>query len=372
MHNRQQRSRKVSAADKVSVITAVVIILMTLPGCETGSVPSPTPTQPPLASKLLFYDWAEDMPQPILDAFSEEYGVPVTYLTYESQDEALANIRAGEAYDVVVIDNDYIPQLVADGLLAEIDHQSVPNFKNISANFRDLAYDPGNKHSIPFNWGTTGILVRSDLVEKPVTRWADLWELPADSKIGLRPEMRDVLGPALKALGHSANSEAPGELEAALRHLLKIRRQVVMVDSYAEAAVPLLASGEVVAMVGWADDALQAREANQAISYILPEEGAMMWGDNFVIPVTSPHKHTAQVFLNFLLRPDISAQIVNENYYANANESAREFIDPEILDDPVIFPSNEIMKNVEIYLPLSPEGQLLYQQIFERFMASRP
>jgi spermidine/putrescine transport system substrate-binding protein len=370
MRNRQRTSRKASVI--VTVAAALIAILITSSGCGAGPVPAPSLIHQALPEELVFYDWEEDMPQSVLDAFSEAYGIQVSYRIYDSQDEALGNIRDGEAYDVVVVDNDYIPQLVADGLLAEIDYQNVPNFKNISANFRDLAYDPGNKHTIPFNWGTTGMLVRSDLVEAPVTRWADLWQLQLAGKIGMRAEMRDLVGPALKALGYSANSENPQELGAALDHLLEIRQQIVIVDSYAEAAVPLLTSGEVVAMVGWADDALQAREANQAITYVLPEEGAMVWGDNFVIPANSPHKYTAEVFLNFLLRPEISAQIVDENYYATANEAAHAFIDPKILNDPVIFPSNDVLKTAEIYLPLSPQAEEFYQQIFERFMASLP
>ena len=140
---------------KVLTTVALVGILIALVGCEVKPTPPSTPTPPPLAEELVFYDWEEDMPQSVLDAFTEEYGVEVTYLTYESQEEALENVKAGEVYDVVVLDNDTIPLLVADGLLAEIDYRNVPNFDNISANFRDLAYDPGNRHAVPFNWGTS-------------------------------------------------------------------------------------------------------------------------------------------------------------------------------------------------------------------------
>jgi spermidine/putrescine transport system substrate-binding protein len=277
-------------------------------------------------------------------------------------------MRQGEAYDVVVIDNDNIPRLVREGLLAEIKYDNVPNFKNISANFRDLAYDPGNKHSVPFNWGTTGLLFRSDLVQ--INSWADLWRMPAGSKIGFRDEPRDQLGAALKVLGYSINTEDAQELEIALEHLLKIRPHVFIVDSYADPVIPMLASGEIVALVGWAEDALEAREAHEAITYVLPEEGPMLWGDNFVIPANSPHKYSAEIFLNFLLRPEISAQIVNENYYANANEAALPFIDPEIRDDSVIYPPNEQLIKGEVYLPLSPDGAKVYREIWEHFKAA--
>ncbi len=356
---------------RVLATIALVGVLITLAGCGAKPTPPPTSTVPPLAEELVFYDWEEDMPQSVLDAFTEEYGVEVTYLTYESQqEEALANMMAGEVYDVVVFDNDYIPLLIADGLLAEIDYRNVPNFDNISANFRDLAYDPGNRHSIPFNWGTTGLVVRSDLVEEPVTRWADLWDPRYAGKIAVRDEPRELIAVTLKSLGYSINSEDPEELEAAMERLLELRQATFFADPYAEGAVPMLASGEAVILVGWAEDVLWGREENEAITYVLPEEGALLWGDNFVIPANSPHKYTAEVFLNFLLRPEICAEIVNENWYATANEAAHPFIDPDIVNDPAIFPPNEKLENAEVYLSLSPEGEKLYEEIWERFLAA--
>ena len=241
---------------KVLTTLALLSILVALAGCGAESTPPPTPAPPPLAEELIFYDWEEDMPQDVLDAFTEEYGVQVPYLPYETQEEALDNMRAGEVYDVVVIDNDFIPQFVEEGMLAEIDYHNVPNIKNISANFRDLAYDPGNKHSIPFNWGTSALVVRSDLVS--ISRWADLWELNGTGKIVMRDEPRDPLGSALKALGYSINTEDPNKVEEALEHLLEIRQDIIIEDSFADAVIPLLDSGEVVAVVGWAEDVVEA------------------------------------------------------------------------------------------------------------------
>jgi spermidine/putrescine transport system substrate-binding protein len=354
---------------KILVTVVLASILIALVACGSPT-PPPTPTPPPLAEELVFYDWEEDMPQSVLDAFTEEYGVKVTYLTYESQEEAEDAIRGGEVYDVVVLDNDAIPWLVSDGLLAEIDHRNVSNFDNISVNFRDLAYDPEHKHCIPFNWGTTGLVVRSDLVEELPTRWADLWDPRYAGKIAMREDVPyDLIGLTLKSLGYSLNSENPDELEAALERMLELRQSSFFVGSYAEDAVPALLSGEAVIMVGWAEDILLAREENENVEYILPEEGTMLWGDNFTIPANSPHKYTAEVFLNFLLRPEISAQIVNENYYATPNEAAYPFIDPEILGDPVVFPPDKDLENAEVFLPRSAEGGALWDEIWERFMA---
>jgi spermidine/putrescine transport system substrate-binding protein len=162
-----------------------------------------------LAKELVLYDWPDDIPQSVLDDFTAEYGVQVIYLTYDSMEEAMENIQAGNLYDVAVIENDFLPSLLADNLLAEIDYQNVPNFKNISANFRDLAHDPGNQHSIPYSWGTTGLLVRSDLVEHPVSQWADLWKPGYPGKLAVRAEPLELVGVTLKSLGYSLNSEDP-------------------------------------------------------------------------------------------------------------------------------------------------------------------
>ena len=343
----------------------VILTLILLPACSSPTPASPTP--PPLADELVLYNWDGDISQTILDAFTAEYGVEITYLTYEEQDEAMANIRSGELYDVVVLDNDAIPNMITDGLLAEIDYQHVPNFKNIAANFRDLAYDPGNQHSIPYSWGTTALIVRSDLVEEPVTRWVDLWDPRYAGKIALRACDRETIAVALKSLGFSINSENPRELQAAEARLLELNDAVSFVDDLAEDAISGLVTGENFILVGWAEDGLLAQEEHDSITYLLPEEGAFLWGDNFVIPANSPNKYTAEIFLDFLLRAEISAQIVNENYYATANQAAGPLIDPEIRNSVIIYPPDDSLRNAEIFLPKSAEGESLYLEICEHF-----
>jgi spermidine/putrescine transport system substrate-binding protein len=353
------------------VLSRILLSLLTLTllaACSTPK-PQPTPTAIPLAKEINFYDWEEDMPQSILDAFTEEYSIKVNYFIYESQEEAIANIQAGQIYDVVVMESRFIPQLVKENLLAELDQRNLDNSKNLSANFRDLAYDPGNHYSTPYNWGTTGLVVRSDLVEEPVTRWADLWDPRYAGRAGLWMGIpRDVISMTLKSLGYSANSEDPTELEAALERLLELKPHVLTLedfDLYTSAGV--LDSGQAVITMGYASDVLTGKELNTSISYVLPEEGALLWNDTFVIPANSPNKYTAELFLNFLMRADINAKIVNENLFATPNEAAFPFIEADIMNNAVIFPSNEDLLNAELILPLSPQGQLLYEEIWERF-----
>ncbi|MBE7555052.1 MAG: spermidine/putrescine ABC transporter substrate-binding protein [Anaerolineales bacterium] len=345
-----------------------IFALFWLSGCGTPT-PPPTPTPPKLVEELIFYNWEDDMPQAVLDAFTTEYGVKVTYLTYDTSEEATANIKSGQvAYDIAVIEHDYVPSLVADGLLAQVNYRHVLNFKNISPNFRDLTFDPNNKHLIPYTWGSTGLIIRSDLVEKPVTRWADLWAKRYAGRIAVRPEPSELITIALKSLGYRVNTEDPAALEAALQHLLELKPSLTFVETETEGALAGLLSGEAVILVGWPGDALAAQSRNPAITYVLPEEGTFLWGDGFVISANSPNKDTAELFLNFLLRPEINAQIVNEYHYATANEAAYPFINPDIRNNPIVFPPIEDIEKGEWYLPLSPDGQKLYDQVWQHFM----
>lgn len=355
-----------------SLLLSFLLIFTTIPftACYTASPPPPVPTPPKLADELIFYNWEGDMPLSVLDAFTKEYGVKVKYLVYESQEEAIDNMRAGQVYDVVTMESRFMGLLARKNLLAEIDYRHVPNFKNISANFRDLAYDPDNKYSIPYNWGFTGLVIRSDLVVEPVTHWADLWDPRYAGRVGLwRGQPREVLALSLKSLGYSANSENPAELAAALNKLLALKPHLRFLEDYDPVNVgPALASGEIVIAMGYASDVLAGRELNPAVTYVLPHEGALLWGDNFVIPANSPHQYTAEIFLNFLQRPEINAQIANENLYATPNEAAYPLIDPKLLNNPLVFPANEDLKKAEIILPLSPAGQKLYDQTWQRFL----
>lgn len=350
------------------------LLTMTLVTACISPTPPPalTPTANPLAREIIFYSWAEDGRQSALEMFTEEYGVKIKYVGYESQEEAIANIKAGQIYDVVLMESRFIPQLIKENLLAELDQKNLFNSKNLSPNFRDLAYDPGGRYSIPNSWGTTGLVVRSDLVVEPVTRWADLWDTRYAGKVGLwMDEPREVISLALKSLGYSANSEDPAELEEALTRLLELKpNTIALEDSNFATPNGMLANSQVVISMGYAGNAYEASENNLAVNYVLPQDGALLWNDTLVIPANSSNKFSAELFLNFLMRAEINAIVVNENIFPTPNEAAYEFIDPEILKNPLIYPPNEDLVNAELILPLSQKGQGLYEDIWERFSSA--
>ena len=254
-------------------IAAMLLTLLMLVACSTvPAALSPTISSSQPARELRIHGWAGYMPQSIMSAFSTEYGIKVTFDAYDSQEAAIEQMRVGNAYDVVVMGNDFIPKLIADGMLAELNYSNIPNFKNISANFRDLSYDPGNKHSFLIQWGTTGLLARTDLIGHPITRWADLWDPAFRGKVGLWNLQRYLIGIALKSQGHSANSEDRAELEAALLRLIKLKENAFYLAPNLPSSAPYLLDGSATLVYGWALDIREARKGSHSISYVLPEE----------------------------------------------------------------------------------------------------
>lgn len=347
---------------------AALALGLTLATCGAPATPPPPALTP--VRELRLYNWVDYMPPAVLEAFQAESGVTVVQEYFDTVEDAVVNIRAGHRFDVAVIDLDYIPSLVAAGRLAELDHRHIPNRINISPNFRDLATDPENRYSIPYTWGTTGLVARSDLIPFPVTRWADLWDPRLAGRLVARKQPTELISVALKAAGFALNSEDPVQLEIALAHLIELKPRLVLVDSDPENGVAPLLTGERWVLVGWSGDAITALREEPAITYRLPQEGTFLWGDAFVVSADSPARSTAEAFINFVLRPEISAAIVNAYGYPTANELAQPLLRTEYQDNPIIFPPLADLAGAEWYLPLTPDGEARYAAIWARFLAA--
>lgn len=352
---------------RTSCLALVVLGLLLLAACTSPppaatAVPSPEPEH-----QLVLYSWAEYMPQSVLDAFTAETGATVIYRTYDSQDEAAAAIRSGAVqFDVAVVAYDQVPALVEAGVLARLDKANLPNFQNVGHNFRNLFFDPANEYTAPYLWGTTGLLVRTDLAPNPITRWSDLWEM-GPGEVLARPIADELLRASLLALGYDLNTGDPQQLEAALQHLLLLKPALRFVPVDTEDALRPLLDGEAVVMIGWNGDALTAREQNPAIDYVLPAEGALAWVDNFVVSAQTADQPLAEAFIDFILRPEISAEITEAYYYPSTNAAAGAFVDPDLSADPLLFPPEEEIDRAVFYLPQPSEVEELYANLWQRF-----
>lgn len=326
------------------------------------------------SKEIVLFNWLDDIPQSILEAFTRETKIKIKYQVFKSQEEALANIRAGQVYDVAVIDGRFVPLLAREGLLKHLNFENILNFKYISPNFRGLTYDPDNRFCVPYSWGTTGLLVNIGKKHPPVKRWADLWDEQYAGKVAISVSYpREAIGMTLKSLGYSANSEKPAELDAALAKLLQLQLEpAFLYRYYPDFGTPAMASDKVLIAVGFSGDLLESQGKNLAVEYILPEEGLLLWGDTFVVPAKSRNQAAAELFINFILRPEISAKIANMKYYASTNEAAGAYIDPEILKNTAIYPTDTMLMKAEIIQALSPEGQRLYDTLWQKFLDAYP
>jgi spermidine/putrescine transport system substrate-binding protein len=319
---------------------------------------------------LVLFHRDSDVPRSVLEAFTRETGIAVRQVTFQTQNQAVAALQEGGPYDLAVIETDRIPTLAEGGHLAAIDYRNVPNFRNISANFRDLAYDPANEHSVPFSWGTTGLIVRPDLVEDMPTRWADLWNPDYRGRIAVREAPRDLIGATLLSPGYSVNAENSTELAVAQGRLMRLKDSLVVADPDGLSGVRLLNDGAVNIFVGRPEDYLAARDRDLDVVYVLPQEGTILWGSNFVLPMAGHNKETAERFINFVLRPEMSARIANENRRAAPNEPARQFIREDILENRVVNPADPMLRNAAINLPVSPRAQAIHENIWRQFRAA--
>ncbi len=325
----------------------------------------PTAASPVVTSKELnIYAWSEYIPQEVLDAFAAEYKVKVNYDTYASNEELLAKLQAGKtSYDVIIPSDYAVGIMAAQDMLEPIDLGHIPNFVNVDDTFKNPLFDPGNKYTVPYQWGTTGIAVNTAKVTKPITKFADLWDPSLKGKLVLPDDEREVIGMALLVLGYDKNSTDPAQLEAAKQKLIELKPNIKLYDS--DSPKTALLSGEVNVGVVYNGEAKLANEEDPNITYVLPEEGAGLWYDNLAIPKGAPHKDSATAFMNFVLRPDMSILITKFFPYSSPNKAALELLktqDPEIykqyMESPATNPPADAIKKAHLVIDVGDATKL--------------
>ncbi|OGG47126.1 MAG: hypothetical protein A3F84_16890 [Candidatus Handelsmanbacteria bacterium RIFCSPLOWO2_12_FULL_64_10] len=296
--------------------------------------------------RLNVYNWPYYIGPTTTSDFEREAGVRVTYDNYSDNEEMLAKLQTGQAEYDVIFPSDYMVQIMVKAdLLSPLDLKAIPNFKNIARKFRGLPFDPENRHSVPYQWGTVGIGLNGGRIHDPVEGWAALWNPAYKGWINMLDDMRTTLGVALKRLGHSVNSTSKAEVEGA-RGLLIEQKPLVKTyssDLYREHLI----SGDIYLSCAYSGDLFQAAKQNSALRYVLPKEGTMIWVDNVAVPKAAPHRDVAHEFIDFLLRDNVSATISNAICYASPNEASYPLTDPKILSNPAIYPPPEVEARCE-------------------------
>lgn len=306
--------------------------------------------------ELRLLNWSDYMPREVLAEFEKREGVKVVEDTYDSPEAMLSKLQAGgdSEYDVLITSDYTIGSLVRAGSLLQLDKSKIPNLSNLDPQFTDPAFDPGAKHSVVYQWGTTGLAYREDLVKGPVESWAVLFD-PAQ-QVGnflLLDEMREQVGAALKFRGESVNSTDPAKLAEVQTLLLETKRRSQGFAGGTSIRDRLIA-GDIAVGPAYSGDILAARAENPQLKYVIPTEGATLWTDNLVVLQKSPNHELAYKFINFLLEPEIAAQISNSIGYATPVAAAMGLIEEK--DNPLIYPTEEKRARLELLSDLGDQA----------------
>ena len=291
--------------------------------CRRAAEIEASPSRPlgPLEHELAIYNWSDYIAPDTVRRFEQEFGVRVTYDTYESNEEMLAKLQSGATgYDLVVPSSYLLPALQANHLLAPLHTGYLTNRANIAPLFRSPPFDPGDRFTVPWQWGTTGIAWRRDLVPAPPAGWEVFQDSRYRGRMTMMDDGREVVGAFLKYRGRSLNDTDGAALAAAKADAVAAKGNL---RAYKSAPVKGdLIAGDVWIAQLWNGDAAQAAAERPEIGFVVPRQGSAIWTDSFVLLKSAPHKRAAHEFLNFVLRPDVAARVADATGYGSPNQAA--------------------------------------------------
>lgn len=340
---------------KVCALALSFLTLFALAGCGGSDGDKAT---------LRIYNWGDYIDPDVLQQFKDENpDIKVVYDTFDSNESMLAKMDGGVKYDVLVPSDYMIEKLIAEDRLATLDTTKIANYANIDDSFKKLAFDPNDQYSIPYMWGTLGILYDTKQVTDPVDSWDILWNETYKNKIIMYDSSRDSMAVALRKLGYSINTKNDAEIQAAADELTK---QKPLVQSYQTDSIKqsMIAGSGALAVV-YSGDAMLCMEENEDLAYAVPKEGSNMWFDSIVVTKDCENMDAAYRFINFMCDPEIAAK--NSAYigYSTPNKAALEKMDAEMKDDPVYNPPADVIAKCEAYLDLGDKTDL-YNQLWEK------
>jgi len=330
---------------------------------SSGSTTPPTFSNKPEAKVLNFYNWTDYIADDTIPNFQKETGIKVTYDNYSSNDDLFAKIRTGgTGYDIIVPTDATMVKMKHANLLQPLDLSLIPNVKNLDPRFRTAAYDPGNQYSIPWQWGTTGIGFDKTKVGGTVTDW-DAFNLPDISgKSSFLDEARDAFAMALFALKKDPNTLDTGDLDEATTYLLDLKKKVQKITSDYQDP---LKSGQLLLCQAYSGDVFTIQADNEKIEYVIPTSGAFSWVDSMAIPKGAAHPKNAEAFMNYILEPKVGAALTNFVNYGSPNKAAEPYINKDILDNPLIYPSTADLAKLPFQKDLG-EDELEYSDRWDK------
>lgn len=331
-----------------------------LSGCGASSVGE--------NGQVIVYNWGEYIDPETITMFEEETGIKVIYDEFETNEIMYPKIEAGASqYDVVCPSDYMIQKMIDNDLLAELDFSKLPNAtSNIGEQYWEQSkqFDTKNKYSVPYCWGTVGILYNKTMVNEPITSWSVLWDEKYKDNILMQDSVRDAFMVALKLNGYSMNTTNEAELETAKQALIEQKPlvQAYVIDQVRDKMI----GGEAAIGVIYSGEAIYTQRENPDLEYVIPEEGTNIWIDSWVVPKNAPNMENAYKFIDFMCRPEIALMNFEYITYSTPNVAAQELIaDDDIRNSSIAFPDLSQYSNLETFSYLGEEGDELYNALWK-------
>lgn len=346
------------------LLALAALCTWSLSGCGTGDGSASTST-PASGREVNVCSWGEYIETDLIDQFEEETGIKVNYTTTESNETLYSLLKTGgSSYDVIVPSDYMVSRLIDEGMLEELDFSNIPNFDQIGDDYKYLDYDPENLYSVPYTWGTTGIIYNTKMVTKPVDNWSILFDEDYKGEILMIDNPRDAMGVALMYLGYSINTTDREELQEAYELL---RSQKPILQAYVmDQIFDKLEGGEAAMGVYYAGDFLAMKENNPDLAFAIPKEGANFFVDAMCIPKGAKNKSEGEAWIDFMCTYDASLANLEYIWYGSPNTKAMEDflteLEPE--DAAVLNPSKETLDQCEMFLNLPQDILNLYDELW--------
>lgn len=301
----------------------------------------------------------------VLSEFEELTGISVNYTTFATNEELYAKLKGGGvSYDVIIPSDYMISKMIKEGMVQKIDFDNVPNFKYIMDDFVNQDYDPTNEYSVPYTWGTVGIIYDTTMIDIPEEDidWDILWNEDYADQILMFDNPRDAFAISEIMLGYSLNTEDEEELRDAAE---KLKEQKSVVQGYVmDEIFDKMGAGEALIAPYYAGDALTIMEENEDLGFVVPESGTNLFIDAMCIPTSSKQKEAAEMFINFMCEPDIAYANIDYICYSTPHSAAFEMLDEEVRNDPVSYPSEEVRANMSVFVNLSDGASKTMQDLW--------
>lgn len=315
------------------------------------------------------YNWGDYIDESVNAQFTKETGIKVNYKTFATNEDMYVDLSAGgSTYDVAFPSDYMIEKMISNDLVEKINLSNVPNYRNVDERFIGMQYDPTDEYSVPYMWGTVGVLYNKTMVTEPVTSWDILWNPTYEKQILMMDSQRDSIMVALKKLGYDMNTRDEGELEKAKEAL--IAQKPLVLAYVGDEGKDKLINEEAAMMVAWSGDAVYMMRENPDLVYVIPEEGSNYWVDGMVIPKGAKNKEGAEKYIDFLCRADISATNAEYIGYSTPIEEARALLDPEEADSEVAYPEEAVTDKLEVFTDPSDLVKI-YDRIWTEVKATR-